>query len=104
MTIDYGTPQAYPLILERASTVANHPKPSAKNEQGEYANFASALQRVLSVSHSDMQPFLPPCQCYFRPSLRDLEFASIRAKAKWLQSARKRNGFNLREASSLQSA
>jgi len=33
----------------------DRPKPSAKNEQGEYANFASALRKVLSVSHSEMQ-------------------------------------------------
>jgi hypothetical protein len=33
----------------------NRPKPSAKNEQGEYANFESALRKVLSVSHSEMQ-------------------------------------------------
>lgn len=35
--------------------MANHPKPSAKNEQGEYANFASALKKVLSVPRSEMK-------------------------------------------------
>jgi hypothetical protein len=35
--------------------MANHPKPSAKNEQGEYANFERALKKVLSVSHSEIK-------------------------------------------------
>jgi hypothetical protein len=33
----------------------NHPKPSAKNETGEYATFSNALKRVLSVPHSEMK-------------------------------------------------
>jgi hypothetical protein len=35
--------------------MASHPKPSAKNETGEYANFERALKKVLSVSHSEIQ-------------------------------------------------
>jgi hypothetical protein len=33
----------------------NHPKPSAKNESGEYATFEAALKKVLSVRHSKMK-------------------------------------------------
>jgi len=35
--------------------VANHPKPSAKNESGEYATFETALKKVLSVPHSALK-------------------------------------------------
>jgi hypothetical protein len=35
--------------------MANHPKPSGKNEQGEYANFERALKKVLSVSHEEIK-------------------------------------------------
>jgi len=35
--------------------VASHPKPSAKNESGEYATFENALKKVLSVSHSKIK-------------------------------------------------
>jgi len=35
--------------------MAHNPKPSAKNEQGEYANFENALKKVLSVSHDEMK-------------------------------------------------
>jgi hypothetical protein len=35
--------------------VARHPKPSAKNETGEYALFEDALKKVLSVSHSELK-------------------------------------------------
>ena len=35
--------------------MANHPKPSAKNEQGEYATFENALKKVLSVPHSALK-------------------------------------------------
>jgi hypothetical protein len=35
--------------------MANHPKPSAKNDEGEYANFQRALKKVLSVSHSEIK-------------------------------------------------
>jgi hypothetical protein len=34
---------------------ANHPKPSAKNESGEYATFEDALKKVLSVPHSEIK-------------------------------------------------
>jgi hypothetical protein len=33
----------------------NHPKPSAKNETGEYAAFEGALKKILSVSHSELK-------------------------------------------------
>jgi hypothetical protein len=33
----------------------SHPKPSAKNETGEYANFERALKKVLSVSHDEIK-------------------------------------------------
>jgi hypothetical protein len=32
-----------------------HPKPSAKNETGEYATFETALKKVLSVPRSTMK-------------------------------------------------
>jgi hypothetical protein len=35
--------------------MASHPKPSAKNESGEYAAFESALKKVLSVPDSKMK-------------------------------------------------
>jgi hypothetical protein len=35
--------------------MANHLKPSAKNESGEYAIFENALKKVLSVPHSKMK-------------------------------------------------
>lgn len=35
--------------------MAHHPKLSAKNETGEYANFSRALKQVLSVPRSEMQ-------------------------------------------------
>lgn len=35
--------------------MATHPKPSAKNEQGEYATFETALKKVLSVPHSALK-------------------------------------------------
>jgi hypothetical protein len=35
--------------------VASHPRPSAKNESGEYANFEDALKKVLSVPHSKIK-------------------------------------------------
>jgi hypothetical protein len=33
---------------------ASHPKPSAKNESGEYAAFENALKKVLSVPKSKL--------------------------------------------------
>ena len=33
----------------------SHPKPSAKNETGEYDNFERALKKVLSVPHSEIK-------------------------------------------------
>ncbi len=35
--------------------MASHPKPSAKNESGEYATFENALKKVLSVPHSKIK-------------------------------------------------
>jgi len=35
--------------------LANHPKPSAKNETGEYAAFEGALKKILSVPHSEIK-------------------------------------------------
>jgi hypothetical protein len=35
--------------------MARHPKPSAKNETGEYAVFENALKQVLSVPYSEMK-------------------------------------------------
>ena len=35
--------------------MTSHPKPSAKNETGEYENFANALRKVLSVPHSELK-------------------------------------------------
>jgi len=35
--------------------MATHPKPSAKNESGEYATFETALKKVLSVPHSALK-------------------------------------------------
>jgi len=50
MFVRTGTPQAGALQMANI-----HPKPSAKNEQGEYANFATALKKVLSVPHSELK-------------------------------------------------
>jgi hypothetical protein len=35
--------------------VATHPKPSAKNEQGEFGNFTQLLDKLLSVPHSKIK-------------------------------------------------
>jgi hypothetical protein len=35
--------------------MANHPKPSAKDEQVEYAAFETALRKVLSIPHSEIK-------------------------------------------------
>jgi hypothetical protein len=35
--------------------MANHPKPLAKNAEGEYATFTTALKKVLSVPHSELK-------------------------------------------------
>jgi hypothetical protein len=35
--------------------MSNRPKPSAKNEKGEYATFEAALKKVLSVPHSALK-------------------------------------------------
>ena len=37
------------------SVPASHPKPSAKNESGEYASFEGALKKILSVSHFEIK-------------------------------------------------
>jgi len=43
------------LSAERHLKMVTRPKPSAKNETGEYANFENALKRVLTVPHSEMK-------------------------------------------------
>ena len=35
--------------------MANHPKSSAKNEQGEFGNFTQLLDKLLSVPHSKIK-------------------------------------------------
>jgi hypothetical protein len=35
--------------------MANHPKPSAKNEQGEFGNFTQLLDKLLTVPHSKIK-------------------------------------------------
>ena len=35
--------------------MAHRPKPSGKNETGDYAVFEDALKRVLSVTHSELK-------------------------------------------------
>jgi hypothetical protein len=40
------------------SQKAIRPDPSAKNEQGEYATFETALKKVLSVPHSALKAHL----------------------------------------------
>jgi hypothetical protein len=40
--------------------MASHPKPSAKNETGEYSVFENALKKVLAVPHSAIQARLNP--------------------------------------------
>ena len=42
--------------------MASHPKPSAKNESGEYATFENALKKVLSVPHSELKSSLPKAE------------------------------------------
>jgi hypothetical protein len=40
--------------MEKVPT-SRHPKPSAKNDAGEYATFENALKKVLSVPHSQIK-------------------------------------------------
>jgi hypothetical protein len=35
--------------------MSSHPKPSGKNDSGEYATFENALRTVLSVPHSKLK-------------------------------------------------
>jgi hypothetical protein len=35
--------------------LTSHPKPSAKNEQGEFGKFTNLLDRLLSVPHSKIK-------------------------------------------------
>jgi hypothetical protein len=35
--------------------VANHPKPSAKNETGEFGRFKNFMQRLVAVPHSEIK-------------------------------------------------
>jgi len=35
--------------------MANRPKPSAKNEQGEFGKFTNLLDRLLAVPHSEIK-------------------------------------------------
>ena len=42
------------LILVSVS-MANHPKPSAKNETGEFGKFTNLLDRLLSVPHDKIK-------------------------------------------------
>ncbi len=35
--------------------MANHPKPSAKNAEGEYAKFESFMKRLVAVPHSEIK-------------------------------------------------
>ena len=39
----------------KENTRSSRPKASAKNEKGEYATFETALKKVLTVSHKEMQ-------------------------------------------------
>jgi hypothetical protein len=35
--------------------MANHPKPSAKNEQGEFGRFTNFMKRLVAVPHSEIK-------------------------------------------------
>jgi hypothetical protein len=35
--------------------VANHPKPSAKNEPGDFAKFTNFMKRLVAVPHSEIK-------------------------------------------------
>lgn len=35
--------------------VASHPKPSAKNESGDYAKFENFMKRLVAVPHSEIK-------------------------------------------------
>jgi len=35
--------------------VASHPKPSAKNEQGDFARFTEFMKRLVAVPHSEIK-------------------------------------------------
>jgi hypothetical protein len=59
--------------------MANHPNPSAKNDEGEYANFERALKKVLSVSHSEIKARLDAAKLARQNGKRALGRAS-RAK------------------------
>ena len=58
--------------------MAHHPKPSAKNETGEYATFELALRKVLSVPRSAMKAKLDAEK---RARKRHAKRASSRASA-----------------------
>jgi hypothetical protein len=49
--------------------MANHPKPSAKNEQGEFGKFTRLLDKLLSVPRSKIKA--------------ELEAEKTRPKRKW---------------------
>ena len=56
--------------------MANHPKSSAKNEQGEFGKFTNLLDRLLSVPHSKIKAEL------------DAEKAAKRTRTKRASSGR----------------
>jgi hypothetical protein len=42
-------------VKSRKNYSSNHPTRSGKNEKGEYETFETALKKVLSVPHQEMQ-------------------------------------------------
>ena len=60
--------------------MANHPKPSAKNEQGEYAMFEAALKKVLSVPHSELKAHLDREKRVRKQRTKRLSVRASRAK------------------------
>jgi len=51
--IDFRHTTPYPRF--QRARLATHPKPSAKNEQGEFGNFTNLLDKLLSVPHSKIK-------------------------------------------------
>lgn len=65
-TIDFcETTKHTPIVVTQKS---HRPAPSAKNEQDEYATFANALKKVLSVTHSEIKTKLEKRKRTRKPS------------------------------------
>jgi hypothetical protein len=41
--------------MQRKPNMASHPKPSAKNEQGDFGKFKKFMTRLVAVPHSEIK-------------------------------------------------